>query len=83
MRVLREQRRAAPPALRVYLPSTQRLRAGLTYAAPPALQKEGRLEALRSSGQADNTQEGRQGCITCAKRICPLLKEVASDEWRD
>jgi hypothetical protein len=64
-----------------YLLSTQRLRAGLTYAALPALQKrESRLEALRNSGQAGGTQEGRKGCITRARRICPLLKEVASGE---
>ncbi len=43
-----------------YLPRTQRLRAGLTYAAPTALQKrESRLEALRNSGQDGGTNGGR------------------------
>ncbi len=34
----------------------------------------------KSRRDAGATQGGRKGCITCARRICPLLKEVASDE---
>ena len=36
----------------------------------------------KSRRDAGGTQEGRKGCITCARRICHLLKEVASGEWR-